>query len=148
MSPLKFHPRRQQCSIICMWREIGDTKKNTWLFSIPSSLLCPPPPLHLSQPPLQYLYLLLQVSSFISRRRATWSADTHQHTDTHQDSHSDGCGFCVHTAIAKDESKTHQSHAHFQQPKSPPQSGGNQSEGKGEQPVANDSHKNPLGNED
>lgn len=114
----------------------------------PASLLCPPPPLHLSQPSLQDLHLLLQVSCFIGCIRAPGSPDAQHNADAHQNGQSDAHGLCVHGVVAQDESETYQSQAYFEQPQSPPQSGCNQSEGEGQQPVANESHKNPPDDKD
>lgn len=70
------------------------------------SLFCPRPPLHLPQPSLQDLHLLLEASSLISRTETSPSPNVQQDADTQQDSQSDGHHLRAHVVVAQDEHKT------------------------------------------
>lgn len=112
------------------------------------SVFCPRPPLHLPQPSLQDLHLLLEASGLIRRAGTSPSPDVQQDADTQQDSQPDGHHLRAHAVVAQDEHKTGQSDSDFQKPQGAHQSGGNQSEGKRNQPVADESCEDPLKDED
>jgi len=118
--------------------------------SAPPSLLRPPPPppLQLPQPHLQCLHLLLQVSRFVGLTGAPPTPHAEHHAGAHQRGQPERHGVRVHAVVTEDQAETGQSHAHFEQPQGLPQSGGDQSEDEGDQPVANESREDPLGDKD
>lgn len=116
--------------------------------SVPPRLLRPPPLLDFFQPPLQGLDPLLQATGLVSHTGAPERADTQQHADEQERGQPGGPILRVQALVAKDEDEAGQRRAHFQQPQGSPQGGGNQVVGEGEQPVANESQEDPLGDKD